>query len=57
MKPYWIGYKIVAVGSMAYEKYRCNQCNKKCQISVPINKEPPTECGKGVKDDSNNLIS
>lgn len=60
MRPIWREFKVVQISRQLHEKYSCiADCGKKekCQISVPINKEPPTECGKEVRDDSNNLIS
>lgn len=44
MKPYWIPYKMVNIGNQLYEKYRCNQCDGKCQVIISVSKEPPETC-------------
>ena len=50
MKPYWIPYKMVNIGNKLHEKYRCNQCDGKCQVVIPVNEEPPEKCEEVKKE-------
>ena len=59
MKPIWRETKIVQIVRQLYEKYSCiSDCGKKqkCQVVVPIDKEPPKNCEEAKNENNSPLF-